>query len=392
MMRKLLLFASLLTASLITSCTSDDPDDMGGSSGGKSVITLDCRYDGDHTLTNHRDGVDYKADCLVQIFNGELKIEPGVTIEFGASGGLGTTASGRLTCSGTSGEEITLQAENSLGWQGIHIDVSDAVSLLSHVVIKDAGIGDGFFLFRTEPAAVTVSGIASINDCTILNSDGVGIITRDETGTGVLRELEDVEIRNCSTYPIKISPNSIEGLDFSSCTFEENGENFIVIDTEDTNRLREELTLEDVDTPYLLSHSIELYEGLTLEAGVDFAVANNASIVCSQPEAYISIAGSQSKHVTIRGKEALSGYWGGIHLTSGNVKNVFDFLDISDAGSVVFGSANEGANITLGDRGILSVNDCTSARSFTSCDLSTYDFVQEPVLTNNSPELRICER
>lgn len=389
-MNKLLLAALALVILAFSSCEQDDDPTNPGTNENKPIV-LDCRYDGDHTLKNHRDGVDYTADCLVEIFSGTLTIESGVTIEFGVNGGLATTSSGYLDIAGISGEEVVIKGSRSQGWQGIWIAHSDGLNTISNAKIENAGQGDGFFLFRKESAAITVAGKLAITDTHISDSNGIGIITNDEQGASTIRTFEDVTISNCSSYPIKVSPFNIKTMDLESCTLKENGENYIVLDTKDKNRLEQSLTLKKVDTPYLLSSYMELYAGLTLEAGVDLVMDNNVELHCvDRDQSFLNIAGTQSKHVTIRGKEALQGYWKGILVTGDNVKNIFEYLDISDAGSAPLGRAEKGANITLGDNGTLVVNNCTGARSLTSCDLSVYSFIAEPTLTNHSPELEVC--
>lgn len=391
-MRKLLFLVLPLTLSIL-SCTKDDPNNPSDPSGETNkAIKLNCRYDGDFTLKNHRDGVDYTADCLVEIFDGTLKIEPGVTVEFGINGGISTSSTGFLASDGTSGDEITLKSASSQGWIGIYLDRSNGTNTLSHTNIINAGQGDGFFSFRKEPAAITVAGKLAITDCTIENSNGVGIISRDESGESTIQKLEDVVLKNCKTFPIKSTPANIAKMDLTSCKYEENGENYVVIDTKSKDRLNSDLTLQPIDIPYLLSSSIYLYAGLTIEAGVDLVMDSNVELQCrNSNKTFLNIAGTQSKHVTIRGKESISGYWKGIHVLAPNVKNIFEYLDISDAGSEVLGWEKNGANIVLGNDGKLVLNNCTSARSFTSCDLSVYAHTGTPTLTNNSPELKVCE-
>lgn len=120
-------------------------------------------------------------------------------------------------------------------------------------------------------------------------------------------------------------------------------------------------------------------------------MGNNSQIdITSGEDVFLNIQGTQSNRVTIRGKEALSGYWKGIYITITNVKNLFEHLDISDGGASALGWATTKANITVEWDGALKLNNCTSARSNSECDVVISTFGSTPTIDVEDSDLEVC--
>ena len=383
------LFAVILVLAF-SSCGEDDPLDP-VLNGAKQ---LECYYDADITLTNHNpDGIDYIADCLVEVSGGTMIIENGVTIEFKSSAGLEINGEGILKANGISGSPIIFKGTSSSpSWRGIYINSTQANNTMDHVEILDAGDGASFMLFEETTAAVTVEGRFSMRNSLISNSGGVGIVTEEVSNEASFDYFEDNTIEECASFPIYINMNRSHNFDFASCTFIENGENMVGFHDFRDDRLYSPLVLEALDVPYFIRGTMDLYAGLTLEAGVDLVMGNNALLkVSTSAEPFLNIQGTQSNRVTIRGKEALSGYWQGIYIATNNAKNIFENLDISDGGSTLIGWNDSPANITLEDKARLKLINSTSARSGSSCDLviSTF-FGENVVLDNENSDFTVC--
>lgn len=358
-------------------------------------IDLECSYNSDVTLIDHNpDGVDYVADCLVEVSKGTISIEPGVIIEFKPSAGLEINSEGILIAKSTSGDPIIMQGQSpgTPTWRGIFINSFQANNIMEHVEILDAGDGESFMLFEEEHAAITVQGRFSMKNSLIKNSGSNGIVTEEITDDANFGYFEDNTIEDCTSYPIFISLNSAHEFDFQSCTFSENGRNMVGFQNYHRDRLYDDLVLKSLEVPYFMQSGIDLYAGLTLEAGVDLVMGNNSSIKISSDQVpFLNIQGSQSNRVTIRGNEAISGYWNGILIKTGNSKNIFENLDISDGGGNILGFNDSPANITLEEDGKLTIINSTSARSGSNCDLVISTFFGNDVdLTNQSPEIEVC--
>lgn len=271
---KYLLFSIILFS--IYSCNSFTTEPLIN-----EAIILECSYNSDIDLIDHNpDGVDYIADCLIEVTNGTMNIEPGVIIEFKSSAGLEINSEGILIAKSTSGDPIIFRGQNAAtpSWRGIFINSFQANNIMEHVEIRDAGDGESFMLFEEEHGAITVQGRFSMKNSLIANSGSNGIITEEIQDDAKFGYFEDNTIEDCAAYPIFISMNSAHNFDFQSCTFRENGNNMVGFYNYQRDRLYDEITLKELDIPYFMQSGIDLYAGLTLEAGVELVMGNNATI------------------------------------------------------------------------------------------------------------------
>jgi len=389
----LLFLVGLLILS-IASCTKEDPGGGGGET--FAPITLECDHSADITLTNQNpNGIDYIVDCDLTIKDGIFSIEEGTSIQFRDGASLTVENDGILRARGISGSPITMAGTNAgtPSWRGLYIFSSAGSNQLQHVMIQDAGDGEVFGQFTDNHAAVTFQGRLSMSNCTIENSGDNGIYSEENLSESKIDLFENNTITGSKRYPILVNQDLIGDMDLSSCTFNENGDNMIGMHQESGDRLQNATTLEDIDIPYFVESGIDLYAGLTLESGVDLVMGNGSYITStSDQNQYLLIQGSQSNHVTIRGQEAFSGYWQGIYITRPNALNIWEYLDLSDAGSEAQGFNDTAANITLEQNGSLIINSCTSSRSGSSCDVVLHTFSGTPTIENNSPDITsVCE-
>ncbi len=389
------LICLVFLTSLITSCTKEDPsnENPGNSN---LAITLDCLYNTDITLTNQNpEGIDYIVDCEVEVRDGIFSIEPGTTIQFKNGASLVIENDGILRALGKSGDPISMIGTNegSASWRGIYINSNTGANQLEHVNIKDAGDGESFGLFSTNHAAVTFQGRFTMSNCTIENSGDNGILSEESLTLSTINKFENNTIIGCKRYPILINQNHISDMDLTSCTFNENGINMLGLHQDDVDRLNKETTFEALDIPYFIEDGFELYAPLTLEAGVEIVMGVGSFLTStSNNNQYLLIQGSQSNHVTIRGKESLSGYWEGIYIRSPSSLNIWEYLDLSDGGSIIQGHGDLAGNVTLEFDVNLVLNNCTSSRSGGDCDIVLSDFGGNPTVENNSPQIiSICE-
>ncbi len=378
----------------VMSCTKEDPGGGGGET--SSPITLECTHNADITLNNHNaNGIDYIVDCDLTIRDGIFSISEGTSIQFRDGASLTVENDGILRAKGISGSPITMSGTNdgTPSWRGLYIYSSAGSNQLQHVTIQDAGDGEVFGQFTDNHAAVTFQGRLSMSNCTIENSGAIGIYSEENLAQSKIDLFENNTITGSKRYPILVNQDLIGDMDLSSCTFTENGDNFVGLHQESGDRLNNETTLEALDIPYFVETGINLYAGLTIESGVDLVMGNGSYIQSTSTEnQYLLIQGSQSNHVTIRGQEAFSGYWQGIYITRPNALNIWEYLDISDGGSVAQGFNDTPANITLEQDGSLIINNCTSSRSGSSCDIVLHTFASIPTLENNSPDITsVCE-
>ena len=394
--RFLNLSSILLLSVLMLSCGKDDDGGNNGGGNASDPILLECIYSSGITLSNHNeDGIDYIVDCDVEVQNGIFKIDPGTSIQFREGGSIQIEQDGILRALGNSGSPIIMSGTDPgrASWRGIFINSSAGANQLEHVVIEDAGDGEVFGQFTDNHAAVTFQGRLTMRNCTIKNSGDLGVFSEENLDDSTVDMFDNNTITGCKRFPILVNQNHISNMDLTSCTFDENGINMIGMHQDHGDRLTRGTTLEALDIPYFVESGIDLYAPLTLESGVDLVMGNGTFInSITNGNQFLLIQGSQSNHVTIRGQEALSGYWQGIYITRPNAQNIWEYLDISDGGSVVQGFNTTPANITLESDANLVINNCTSARSGSSCDIVLSSFLGMPTLDNNSPQITsVCQ-
>jgi hypothetical protein len=387
-----LVVAIFLAAFSITSCTLEPG---GGILKPKNIepIVLEDRYDNDITLTDHNDdGIDYIVTEEVEIYDGKMTIEPGVTIQFEDGASLLVGLEGRLEAVGTSGEPIRMIAkENTPSWAGIYINTNKS-NKLHHIQIENAGSGKKYGVYNETAAAITIDGKVSIENTIISKSGDVGVRINDSKASEIV-SFSGNTIRDSKGFPILTHFNYIESLDLTSNIFSDNGKNMIAIDDEYNDRLSTNTEMDGLEIPYFVKGRIEIYANLTLNRGVDLVMEENSALLHDAGDDYrFDIKGSENDHVVIRGEESTNGFWQGISIQSSNTSNVFEYLDISDGGGSKMTFAEGKANISIEFDGTLSLNNSTSARSG-SCEIllstfggTNYNFV------NNSPAItNVCE-
>lgn len=334
-------------------------------------------------------------DCELEIRDGTFEIEPGTTIQFNQGASLVIENNGVIRALGNSGLPITMTGTDPgrATWRGVYINSSTGANQFEHVVIEDAGDGETFVQFTTNHAAVTFQGRLSMTNCTIENSGSNGILSEESLTLSRVDAFENNRIIGCRDFPVLVNQNHIANMSLPSCTFIENGDNMIGIHQGNGDRLTVESSFEALDIPYFIDEGLDLFASLTLESGVEIVMGNGSYVNNnSSTNSFLLIQGTQSNHVTIRGEEALRGYWEGIYMTADNSLNIWEFLDLSDGGSSVQGHGDLAGNITLEFGARLTINNCTSSRSGGDCDIVLSDFGGLPTLENNSPDIdSICE-
>ena len=382
-----LLFLAMIF--LFADCTVD-PNNPDGDDNIKEILSI-----GDNTvLSNHRDGIDYIVKSGIDVRK-RLTIEPGVEIQFESGSYFRIVNPGSLIADGTASKNIifTNTGSNSPSWAGLVFESNSGENILNHCIIEYAGDGQSFGTFNDELAAITlVGGRIRLTNSIIQKSGGNGLLTVSTINDCIISELEYNRFIENKKFPILIHPDYLPSINFASCTYVDNGQNMIGLKSKRNDRLNIESEWKDISIPYFLRDGIEIYKGLTIGAGVEVIFGNGAYIETSHSSnssPYLTIQGTSSNHVVLRGKEALIGFWQGIKIQSVSPKNILEYTDISDGSSDI----DYAANITLlYENSNLTINNCTSARSG-SCDVVMEDFFGQPILTNNSPEiLNICEQ
>lgn len=84
---------------------------------------------------------------------------------------------------------------------------------------------------------------------------------------------------------------------------------------------------------YYATSSVTVRDGLTLEPGVVLECGSDVLLWVNGSSAYLKAEGTSDNRIVIRGVEKNKGHWRGISITSSNVNNNLDYVDIMHAGS-----------------------------------------------------------
>lgn len=342
---KTLLFA-LLVGIAISSCSKDDtPDDPQGNN---TPILLDCNsFQSNNTdaillLENRSDGVDYIIDCVVSV-EIDLKIEPGVVIEFADAAGMKVKESGSINAIGSQSDPITFTATNKIkgAWKGI-ISSSQSVKNQFNYVTMEYG-GDGGLTSNSEPASLILAAGAyfRLNNVTIKNSLNYGIAS---TAFNYNVEINNCTITGCE-IPIFADTNILKNI--SGGNFTGNTTDVIRLSADGQGAIATSQTWKKLSVPYRTSGDIVIVNGakLTLEPGLILEFEDTKGLeldkLFNEGSALIAV-GTPQNPIIFTGVTKVPGAWGTLSIRrSTSVQNKIDNVLIEYAGGAGAGGAIE---------------------------------------------------
>lgn len=376
-MKNQILFFALL---LGISCTKEDvnPDN--------DSITLECRYDQGTILTNHNpDGIDYIANCSVEVFGGDLVIEEGTSIFFTEEGYLDIALDGRLVANGTDALPITLTGDR---WAGISLDNANGFHSLKYTMIENAGFFEAHGVFNDYKGALTAyTGVVKLDNCSIKNSFEHGLIMLN---TSEIDQVSQCSFIDNNGYPIILETEGFDSPDFTTSAFTGNKHQMIMVTgVENSDDYSNEEPVINNPIPYYFHEGIELYSHMRINSGVEIIFGEDSYLDVAFEK--LSINGSIGDTVIMRGLESQEGFWHGIFIYGNNKNMTFNYLKISDGASKPFDDGNLAANIKVGGNFdvTLTLNHCVSLRSG-NCDVATNDIFVEKQINTVDSDLQIC--
>lgn len=377
-MKNLLRF--LLLALLVQSCSKDEESTP-------QALELECRYNSNVTLSNRNpDGVDYIARCQVEVFGGTMTVEPGTTIFFEEGASLYVASSGAIRAVGSAVEPITFTGKE---WGGVGLEADGRQYLFEHCNFDQVGSGTTFGTFNQNRGTITVAdGDLRMSNCILSDGRANGVV---QVGEGQLTVLSNVRITGHQDFPIVIEITEVDDIDVQTCTFSNNGQNYIKVqEVLSGNELAAIRPIEAQPIPYFITNEMVVDENMTLLAGNEWVFDRGASIQFFESE--LTVAGQPGRPVVFRGAEAEVGFWKGIYIQGDGTEMTWKHMDISDGGSSVLDDGNLKANIKLGGffKATLNLENVTSARSG-GCDVAlNNDWVDQEV--NGAPaSWNICQ-
>ncbi len=367
-------------------CTKEKEKDSLG------PLVLECAITSNTTLTDHNpNGIDYIVDCDLEVQDGLLTIEPGVTIEFRSNASLQVWNKGALAINGTADKRVSLRGFlQQPCWDGLSIGTDDVRNRIRYCDISYAGNSVSFFgviagFSYDEKAAVAVYGRLSMENSSITHSGGLGIAY---TSDAVISGFNSNEIGYCANYPVILYGGSLDGsVSMSNSSFPGNATPYICFYGSSSNsEISNDAVIHESPLPYLVYETVTFAKNLTVHGGVTIVSQSDEFLETSSTH-FVKLLGSADKPVILRGKTALAGYWRGISVRSFNAENTFNHVQIQDCGSRPIGWAASAAGITV-EEGRLTLNNC-NITNYNDCQVYKGSSSQ---LTNNSPLITlVCE-
>lgn len=337
------IFSFLLVLSFVGSCSGDDDSGEGDSVPVGQIdppIVLDCNYFNQNPNTTLVDNpnapVDYVVTCVMSIDN-DVKIDPGVNIEFRADAGFKVNTEGSLRAAGTSSKKITFSGvEKSKGfWAGIYFDSEDSKNEISNSVVEYAGganIGPG------DRAAVKLySNYTNTSSAKLTNN----LFQFNKNFAVNLHTGKELAAIQGNTFkendaPIRLKTESVHLLN-SDNDFIGNLVNKIHLYSYASEFAGDKIWRK-ASVPYMLyngsaSLGFEIEGNLTVEAGTIIEMSSGSSIKIRE-NGSLKMVGTENDNIIIRGVEQLPGFWGRIYYSHTNsTNNILKYVKIQDAGN-----------------------------------------------------------
>lgn len=345
---KILLILLFVGFSFASCSSEDDGVDPEPPQGNNLPITLDCNSfqsnnaDAILLLENRGDGVDYIIDCVVSV-SIDLKIEPGVVIEFADAAGMKVKDSGSINAVGTQSEPITFTATNKTkgAWKGIMSSSQSVKNQFDYVTMEYAGVGG--LTSNSEPASLILTAKAyfRLNNVTIKNSLNYGIAT---TAYNYNVEINNCTITGCE-IPVYADTNIVKNI--SGGDFTGNTTDVIRLSAGQLGVIRTSQTWKKLSVPYRTADEIVILGGakLTLEPGLILEFEDTKGLeldkLFDEGSALIAV-GTPASPIIFTGVTKVPGAWGTLSIRrSTSVQNKIDNVLIEYAGGSGAGGAIE---------------------------------------------------
>lgn len=360
---KLSLVALGLCTFIFTSCKKDKVDPK---TGNKPPIVLDCDYfSEDRVLVDDPDApVDYVITCVMAV-HADIKIEPGVVIEFEQDAGIEVDdfniPKASLSAIGTSSKPIIFRGvKKEKGyWRGIMFDSNSPDNRLEYTKVEYAG--GKRFNSNGQMGAVHLyaDGKLTIKNSEITNSSTFGLNAVYNAAELVF---ENNKINNNET-PVTISPELI-GAMTNSNDFKGNAKDFIVIES---GSIINATTWHKVNVPYQILNSstynyskgIAVKNILTIEPGVHMEYEAQTKLSIAEDVGAIKAVGTSSDPIIFTAVNKVQNGWVGIYFNSAHPLNEIGFAEFWYSGKTTGSGDSESGTIRLWYNNLLNIHDVT---------------------------------
>ncbi|HTO15053.1 MAG TPA: hypothetical protein VLZ83_04750 [Edaphocola sp.] len=316
---------------ILSSCEKKD----GPQPGNELPITLDCNYFNDNPgavlKDNPKAPIDYIVTCKMSI-QGDVVIEPGVTIMFKTDAGLKIEGTNSLKAAGTSDKKITFTGEDKVpgSWSGIYFESENVKNELSHTVVEYAG-GSRFNSNNDLGNVILYSGTTiKFTNNLIQYGKTYGLNQNYKT---ITTSIENNVFKE-NNIPIRVKAENIDIIK-SNNEFIGNTINKVEVHIY-TSEPKGTQTWRKLTVPYFTTAgttSIFIKGHLTIEPGTIIEMGEGTGFKVDE-NASLKIVGTASDKIIIRGLTPVAGSWDRIYYThTQSPNNQIKHAEIKHAGA-----------------------------------------------------------
>ncbi|MDP1861982.1 MAG: hypothetical protein Q8K82_25200, partial [Gemmatimonadaceae bacterium] len=271
-----------------------------------------------------------------------LSIAPGVQLWMAANASM--TVFGSINAVGTSASRITIRGEKAVRgfWESIDVRSAGALNELSYVDVRHGGGGTG----GGTRANVSVSSNAQmrVHNATFEESADAGM---EVERFGLLPAFSNNRFHNNAGAGLRVPAEEAGALDPASSYSTGNGVPYIDVEGSGLHKTQ---TWRVTNTPLRLLGLTTVQGALSIAPGVQLWMAANASMTVFGS---VNAVGTSASRITVRGEQAVRGFWETIDFRSSSSLNELAYVDALHGGG---GSGSDPANVTAGSNARLRVN------------------------------------
>jgi len=289
----------------------------------------------------------YLVDMLMFKTDGSVTFEPGAEVAFAANAGLSLIGEVAITAEGTAEDPVVFSGQTTGrgSWVGLSISSRSPDNRLSNVLLTDAGASD---------AALTLSNASiELDDVTIQGNAGFALLADATT---------DLSLANSViTDNDALMQIGIESVEFVDDTNALTGNDEDILHADGSTIDDAVWTVSEVVISP--SANIDVDGAWMLFEGVTVAMRQGATITV-RDTATITAEGTADAPVTLTGRVAERGYWGGLTVQSTSADNVLSNVRLEYGGGAPWtGGADSSGLVFLDAGGKLTIQDSTLANS-----------------------------
>jgi hypothetical protein len=294
-----------------------------------------------------------------------LTLAPGVVLELRQDARIDVSETGSLNAVGTESSPITIRGhEDQPGyWRGIGVESKTTDNRISFAVIENAGSSEWTADDISSTAIwLTEESKLAVDNTTIRGSGGAAVMALNGSDlTGFSNNtIED------NAESLVLSQGLPDYLDASTSISGNAIDAVLIVRSYSEDAALTDATWPNIGVPYRVLEGFDVEGAWVIEPGVTIEFTQDRRLLVD-PGASINAEGTAELPIRLVGTEPLSGFWQGIGINSLSTANVFDHVELRNAGSDEFrgtdsdgslfigGSAGDGRvelrNSTVGDSG-----------------------------------------